>query len=115
MIHTVFVDTETALPELRKEVRKKLMTGGAVIRLRPGLSGEDRRRLFNSFLPNARPNSIAAQVLVQLAEAPDAEQALLAELTEVKLKEVSDALLNRTRRAAPKGVTMEQSATDSQR
>jgi hypothetical protein len=95
MIHTVYVDAETDLLGLKKEVRKKLMTGGAVIRLRDGLTPAEQRAIFNRYSSEARPNSIAAQVLVQLAHRAETDPAIVAELEGVTLHEVKEALRSR--------------------
>jgi hypothetical protein len=92
MIHTVFVDAGTEPENLKKEIRKKLMTGGAVIRIRNGLTEAEQRAIFRQFSSEALPNSIAAQVLVQLARLDGVYPEILAELRTVRLAEVQAAV-----------------------
>lgn len=66
MIHTIFIDENSEINGLKKEFRKKLMTGGAVIRLKPGLSEEQKNLVRNNFMPHAEPNNIAEMVLKEL-------------------------------------------------
>ena len=69
MIHVFTVNQTTEPEDLLKVVRKHLMTGGAVVRLEPGLSADDLLAIYDRYSPRAEPNSLAAQVLVQLAQA----------------------------------------------
>ncbi len=92
MIHTLVVDADTYLADLKKNFRRKLMTGGAVIRLKDGLTAAEQRAIFNRFRGEAQPNNIAAQVLVQLASLAEADAEVLAELSTITLQEVRAAL-----------------------
>ena len=61
-----------------------------------GLTPDEQRAIFKRFSPEARPNSVAAQVLVQLAQSTQVDPAVAAELESVTLQEVRDALQTRT-------------------
>ncbi len=50
MIHTIEIDGSTELEPLRKEFRKKLMTGGGVIRIRAGLEASELQQLCDRFV-----------------------------------------------------------------
>ena len=76
MIHTVYVKPEMTVAELRKLVRKKLMTGGAVIRLADELTGEDCERIYSEFSPNAEPFGLASEVLAELSKHPSLPETL---------------------------------------
>lgn len=82
MIHTLFVTVDTSPETLKKEFRKRLMTGGCVIRLSTELTAADCQQILDRFLPHYYPNSAAAEVLRQLAqratEAPDLRASLIA-------------------------------------
>ncbi len=68
MIHTIEVTKELSHEELKKELRKKLMTGGAVIRIAPGATDEELMIILDRYLPVAEPYSAAAQVLRAIAQ-----------------------------------------------
>lgn len=95
MIHTIEVDASTEIAALKKLARKKLMTGGAVIRLSPSLSTEEQNLVFDKFHTDATEYNLAGQVLVQLATKPDVEQALLERLSSLGLRVVDRALSQR--------------------
>lgn len=80
MIHRVEVDEETAPEELKKLFRKRLMTGGAVIRLRSGINFTGQEKLLARYLPLVQPNNIGSLVLRELAKerplSPKVEEAL---------------------------------------
>lgn len=71
MIHTLVVRPGMSAEELRKEFRKRLMTGGAVVRLPQRLTSEEQQLLVEEFLPIAIPHSAAAEVMRQLAAHSD--------------------------------------------
>ena len=88
MIHTLFVTPETEPEALRKLSRKKLMTGGAVVRLAPELGKEALHAIWAKFQPEAERFSLAAQVLTELAKHPELDEALNRNLRATNLPEV---------------------------
>jgi hypothetical protein len=68
MIHTILIDTSVEPEALKKEFRKKLMTGGAVVRLPADLSDTGKNEIFATFAPHARPNNVCSMVLIELAK-----------------------------------------------
>lgn len=96
MISTLEIDSTTDPTELKKLLRKKLMTGGAVIRLRSGASKLDQRTIFDRFAPVQVRHSAAALVLVELAGAPDLDPAVLGDLIRLESPEIDLALLRRS-------------------
>lgn len=92
MIHTLLVSPETEPAELKKEMRKKLMTGGAVIRLAPELSTQELEMICEKFKPEAERFSLAAEVLVQAAKHTALGETKRLELRELNLPELSRAL-----------------------
>ena len=95
MIHTIVVTPETDPEEYRKQFRKKLMTGGAVVRLPVDLAEEGCRRIFEKFEPLAEAHGIAAEVIRQLARHPHTPREILARMQELKLKLVTTELEQR--------------------
>jgi hypothetical protein len=85
MIHTIEVDSTSTVSELKKVFRKKLMTGGAVVRLRPGLSSEELESIMQTFGPNAEPHSLQEMVLVELAKAGQLTDSAKSKLLELPL------------------------------
>lgn len=69
MIHTLFVSATTEPEALQKEFRKKLMTGGAIIRLEKGLSDDDLKLIAERFSPLVQPYNLAALVLEEVTRA----------------------------------------------
>ena len=73
-IRTIQIDSSVTLPQLRKEFRKGLMTGGAVIRIRPGLSDTELEKLFSAVTAepdksepgDTRVDGVAAIVMQEL-------------------------------------------------
>lgn len=92
MIHTIIVDSTTKPDELRKLFRKKLMTGGAVVRLAPGLSPEQIGEIGREFLPGVVENNLNAMVLAELAKYPDLPENLAQELEKTELGSITRAL-----------------------
>lgn len=88
MIHTIPVAPGITPDELKKQLRKKLMTGGAVVRLRPGLSDAEKHELFEVFAPVAERHSAAALVLRALAQDPARSPSLSEKLEQVSVPEV---------------------------
>ena len=85
MIHRIEVDASSKHEVLAKEFRKKLMTGGAVVRLSAGHTSEDLRCLFNEFAPVAKPHSLAELVLRELVDSDKLEPSLRAKLASTGL------------------------------
>jgi len=92
MIHKIYVSSETELGELKKNVRKKLMTGGAVLRIEESAPEAELSSIFERFSPAAERNNLAAEILVQLAGHPALSGELRARLGGVALPEVRCAL-----------------------
>ena len=67
MINTLIVDASTELDLLKKEARKLLMTGGAIIRLSDSLTAADCEMLFARFHPAADRFNLAGEVMRQLS------------------------------------------------
>ena len=80
MIHRISVGPETVVADLKKLVRKKLMTGGAVVRLDDAAKPEELRQILEIFTPGAEPHGIQAEVLAEIARhpacTPELEQSL---------------------------------------
>ena len=95
MIHTVEVDTEISPSTLQKEFRKKLMTGGAILKVKSDLSAEDRLALFHRYLELAGRNNLASLVLIELARAAELSGELSALLAASDVPGVSQALAER--------------------
>lgn len=70
MIHTIYVDADTEVAALKKLFRKKLMTGGAVLRLADGLTSEQFWSIFERFAPEAASHNLCSMVLRELLESP---------------------------------------------
>ena len=100
MIHTIAVAPGLTPEELKKLLRKKLMTGGAVVRLRPGLSEAQKHELFDVFAPVAERYSAAALVLRALAQDPTREESLTRKLEQVAVPEVARDLKGDSARPA---------------
>lgn len=92
MIHTVHVDPSTTLLALKKEFRKKLMTGGAVLRIAEGLSADEQEQILSTFIDAAEPNNIAELVLRAFAEAEDTSTPVLERLRRLENISVKRAL-----------------------
>jgi len=93
MIHTLEIDCESEPQGLRKLFRKKLMTGGAVVRLKADLSPDEREQIFQTFAPDAKEHSLDAMVLTELAKSCGVEDGLYPKLEETRLVSVTRALL----------------------
>lgn len=92
MIHTLHVTPDSDLGTLQKEMRKRLMTGGAVIRIAEGVSELELQGLLERFLPEARPFNLATQVLVEIARSPEISLELRSRLKAANLPEVNQVL-----------------------
>ena len=91
MIHTIFVQTDTTVAALKKEARKRLMTGGVVVRLEETLSADDCEKIYAEFGPGAESFGLAAQVLLELWRHPSASDSLRASLSELPIEEIRRA------------------------
>lgn len=67
MIHKVLVGRDTTPQELKKTFRKKLMTGGAVLELEPGLTEAELLDLLQRFQIDAAPFGLQSEVLSLIA------------------------------------------------
>lgn len=95
MIHTICVDEATELKSLKKEFRKCLMTGGAVVRLKPDLSTEQISQMIEMFSPGAEPHSLQCMVLEEIARAPQTNEHQLAQLKSLGLPQLTAVLDSR--------------------
>lgn len=81
MIHKVLVGRDVTPQELKKAFRKKLMTGGAVLELEPGLTEAELLELLKRFQIEAAPFGLQSEVLSlivsQIRLTPELEIALL--------------------------------------
>ena len=68
MIHKILINEKTDLKELKKLFRKKLMTGGAVIRLEEGLNESQLISIYETFSIETEPNNVQSMVLRELAK-----------------------------------------------
>jgi hypothetical protein len=68
MIHKFEIDDTVTFEELKREFRKKLMTGGAVVRLRSGLTPEQCERIRAEFEPHCNNFGIADEVIRELSK-----------------------------------------------
>jgi hypothetical protein len=82
MIHTISIDS----------TRKKLMTGGAVLRLAPGLSAEELIEIGKQFLPGVVENNVNSMVLAELARCPELPKSFVKELENLGVESISLAL-----------------------
>ena len=64
MIHTIEIDGSAELEPLRKEFRKKLMTGGGVIRIRAGLVASELQLLCDRFIASSEDRAQGVRALV---------------------------------------------------
>lgn len=95
-IHTIEIEESTELPELKKLFRKKLMTGGAVLRLQAGLDTKALHELFQRFSPDALEHNIASMVLREIAKSPNLSQELKSLLEETNIVSVQRTLEERS-------------------
>lgn len=94
MIHTVYVDANTDVNALKKVFRKKLMTGGAVIRLADGLNEEQMWQIFHQFAADAVSHNVCSMVLRELAESPQTPPELLERLHAMGLQNLKKKVVN---------------------
>ena len=85
MIHTIEVDADTDPEFLKKQFRKKLMTGGAVIRLKKGLSLLECERVVKKFLEFAAPHNFATMVIKEVLAMHRLSDEYLQEVEDKKL------------------------------
>lgn len=72
MIHKILVEKSTDVDGLKKLVRKKLMTGGAVVRISAATSLEDLHSIVDVFAAGAEPNGVQDEVLAEVLRHPAA-------------------------------------------
>lgn len=89
MIHTILVAGDVEPATLKKEFRKRLMTGGAVVRLRAGLTEGDVRSLFEKFVSEAKRYNLGALILEEIAKMKELPTDLKSSLLSLKIPEVS--------------------------
>ncbi|MCB0344828.1 MAG: hypothetical protein KDD66_06915 [Bdellovibrionales bacterium] len=95
MIHKIFVNQETDPAALKKLYRKKLMTGGAVIRLESGIELPQLCELYEKFCESASQTNLQTEVLEQIACHPDCSRELAGKLESLGLRRVSKVLAER--------------------
>ena len=95
MIHTICVDDSTEIKALKKEFRKCLMTGGAVVRLKNDLSTEQIAKMIEVFSPGAEPHSLQCMVLEEIARAPQTSPVQLSQLESLALPQILSAIDSR--------------------
>ena len=83
MIHTITIQVDTELTALKKDVRKKLMTGGAVVRLADSLSTEEIGILAERYIAEYQPNAISEMVLCEIARDTRASPEIAQKLAEI--------------------------------
>lgn len=104
MIHTLYVSPGLTCDELRRQARKLLMTGGAVLRLTEGLSQKDQRELVNEFeSAAAERGGLALEVLCQLAAYPQLDASVGETLQALQLPQLARALQRRASAELPAG------------
>ncbi|MCB0324271.1 MAG: hypothetical protein KDD69_11895 [Bdellovibrionales bacterium] len=99
MIHTLVIDGQSDPNGLLKEFRKKLMTGGAVVRLPDTLSAAELERVVERFTPEAAPHNLHSMVLVEVAKHASLTEALRSKLADLSLPNVQRALARERSRA----------------
>lgn len=100
MIHTLSVEPGLTLVELKKQARKFLMTGGAVIRLPSNLGEPAQRVLFDEYRDAAvASGGLALEVLCQLAAYPQLSDGVESALRSIGAARVDRALDRRTNQA----------------
>ena len=95
MIHRVEITPELSVAELKKVFRKRLMTGGAVVRLAESVQPEHYSELIARFGDGAVENGVQSLVLVELAECDALSEEQQLALAKLGLKNVSRSLSER--------------------
>lgn len=95
MIHTIDITKESTPLEVKKVFRKRLMTGGAVVRLSQGLDAETLESLTDAFLLEATEHNVQGAVLREIASAQALPQSVRKRLFQAQLAVVDRALLLR--------------------
>ncbi len=85
MIHRILVGPETEISPLKKLFRQKLMTGGAVVRLRDGLNSNDLECMVDAFSEGVTPNGVQAAVLGEIARHPAATDSIRGSIAQLNL------------------------------
>lgn len=94
-INRLPVNEETEIKALKKEFRKKLMTGGAVLEMHPELSLEKQNRLLDDATAEAGEPGISRLLLVAFAEQKDLSPCLAQKLSALNIKDIDRALFRR--------------------
>ena len=92
MIHTIYVDSDTELAELKKLFRKKLMTGGAVVRISSDVGHADLETIVGKFSNNVQRYSLQSLVLTEVAKRCSPEEELASKLTSLAIPEINRVL-----------------------
>lgn len=92
MIHKILVGPETDIQDLKKEVRKRLMTGGAVVRLRDGLGSEDLEKIIETYCPNVERHGVQASVLIEVAKSDKLSREMGEKLLLLGLPEIENVI-----------------------
>jgi hypothetical protein len=107
MIHTLSVDENFELSALKKEFRKKLMTGGAVIRIAGDVSEQGIERIFLKLeeeLVDAAPikNGIIEEVLKEIVRHRSTSDCIISKITTFEnLPNLERELVKRESACAP--------------
>ena len=98
MIHKISVAPDTERKALLKEMRKRLMTGGAVIRLESERKWPqiDQQQLLETYASSATVGSVDELVLEQLAQLPTLAASVREALSRLSLPLVNTQLLLRS-------------------
>lgn len=89
MIHVLEIDENSEPVAVKKAFRKKLMTGGGVVRLKAGLSEDQLAHLVEVFSAGVVANGVQAMVLREVAKVSNLSSELRGRLQSLDLKEVS--------------------------
>ena len=92
MIHTLYVSATTEPEALQKEFRKKLMTGGAVVRLNEGLTETELTSIAERFFADAKRYNLSALVLEEISKVRSLPEALASQLERTNIPEILKAL-----------------------
>ena len=95
MIHKVEVGPATEVLEFKKQLRKKLMTGGAVTVIQEGLSESEIEVIYERFRPLAENHNACMTVLIALASAKLLPPTIKRKLEELGSSFIDEALRKR--------------------
>lgn len=79
MIHTVYINSQSEYNAVKKEFRKCLMTGGAVIRISENLSIEELHSIRNTFLPLVEPHNVASMIIDEVTKILSQQSTILSQ------------------------------------